>query len=202
MKLIILHLNTANKPSPISEGVIDIRINCQPCQGINLTTRHMHVGRAPQVATIHHAVKETGRVLPLPSAVFHAYASADTSWVAWHYPFYTSISEVRYRPTHRHTKLLSLGNPYVPCLFNRAQLMWALIDIGRGCHLGALKFRSDWLPSFPSSILCFPLIASPGLQLCQHYRSSCYIHIGPPSIEKVLSRADSNHLSSTDSLHN
>jgi hypothetical protein len=38
MKLIILRLNTANKPSPISEGVAEIRINNQPCKGINLTT--------------------------------------------------------------------------------------------------------------------------------------------------------------------
>jgi hypothetical protein len=29
-----------NKPSPISEGVTEIRINNQPCKGINLTTQH------------------------------------------------------------------------------------------------------------------------------------------------------------------
>jgi hypothetical protein len=38
MKLIILHLDAANKPSPMSEGVTDIQINSQPCKGINLTT--------------------------------------------------------------------------------------------------------------------------------------------------------------------
>jgi hypothetical protein len=30
------------------------------------------------VATVHDAVKESGRVLPHPSDVFHVYASADT----------------------------------------------------------------------------------------------------------------------------
>jgi hypothetical protein len=37
MKLIILCLNTVNKPSPMSEGVAEIRINNQPCKDINLT---------------------------------------------------------------------------------------------------------------------------------------------------------------------
>jgi hypothetical protein len=36
MKLIILHLGVANKPSPKSEGVPEIRIDNQPCKGINL----------------------------------------------------------------------------------------------------------------------------------------------------------------------
>jgi hypothetical protein len=33
MKLIILRLGAANKPSPMSEGVTEIRINSQPCKG-------------------------------------------------------------------------------------------------------------------------------------------------------------------------
>jgi hypothetical protein len=41
MKLIILRLNTVNKPSPMPEDVTKIRINNQPCKGINLTTRHV-----------------------------------------------------------------------------------------------------------------------------------------------------------------
>jgi hypothetical protein len=86
MKVELLHLNTANKPSPISEDVVEIRINNQPCKGINLTTRHTQVRRTPQVATVHDVVKGSGRVLPHPSAVFHAYASMDTPWVARHYP--------------------------------------------------------------------------------------------------------------------
>jgi hypothetical protein len=89
---------------------------------------------------------------------------------------YNIHKEVRYRPTQSHTKLLSLGIPYVPyapvlikCLFIRTQLMRALIDTSGGCHLGALNFRSDHLSSFPSSILPFPLIALPSLQLCQPF---------------------------------
>jgi hypothetical protein len=70
----------------MSEGVAEIQINNQPCKGIILTTRHTQAQRAQRVATVHDAVKESGRVLPRPSAVFHAYALADTPWVARHYP--------------------------------------------------------------------------------------------------------------------
>jgi hypothetical protein len=93
-----------------------------------------------------------------------------------HYPIVHKWSEVRYHPTHRHAKLLSLGIPYVSyaslyfkCLFIRTQPTQALTDIGGGYNLGALNFRSDHSASFTSSILCFPLIASPGLQSCQPF---------------------------------
>jgi hypothetical protein len=55
------------------------------------------------------------------------------------------------------------------CLFIRTQPMWALTDTDGGCQLGAPNFRSNHSSSFPSSILPFPLIAPPGLQLCQYF---------------------------------
>jgi hypothetical protein len=55
------------------------------------------------------------------------------------------------------------------CLFIWTQLIRALYDSGGGYHLGVLNIRSDHSPSFPSSILYFPLIAPPGLQLCQSF---------------------------------
>jgi hypothetical protein len=85
-------------------------------------------------------------------------------------------NEVGYHPTRWHVKLLSLGisyasyaSVYFKCLFIRTQPMWALINTGGGYHLQALNFRSDHSSSFPSSILTFPLIAPPGLQLCQPF---------------------------------
>jgi hypothetical protein len=75
----------------MSEGVTEIRINSQPCKGINLTTRHTQTRRAPRVAIIHNVTKKLGWVLPRPSAIFHAYASADTPWVAWILSHYTSV---------------------------------------------------------------------------------------------------------------
>jgi hypothetical protein len=43
------------------------------------------------VATIHDMTKKLGRVLPRPSAIFHAYASTDTPWVAQTLSHYTSV---------------------------------------------------------------------------------------------------------------
>jgi hypothetical protein len=40
MKVELLRLGAANKPSPILESVTEIQINSQPCKGVNLTTRH------------------------------------------------------------------------------------------------------------------------------------------------------------------
>jgi hypothetical protein len=124
-----------------------------------------------------------------------------------HYPITHPWCEVRYRPTDRHMKLLWLGIPYVlyaavhfKCLFNRAQPMWALINTGRGYHLGTPNIRSYHSSSFPSSILHFPLIALPVSNYANH-SIILLDHIGPPSIERALSWADSNLSSSTDSLH-
>jgi hypothetical protein len=89
MKLIILRLDVANKPSPMSEGVVEIRLNSQPCKGINLTTRHTQAQRAPRVATIHDVVKERIRAYLTLVHVFHAYASVDTLWVAHALSHYT-----------------------------------------------------------------------------------------------------------------
>jgi hypothetical protein len=83
MKLIILRLGAANKPSLISVSV--------HCKGTNLTTWHKQARRAPRVPTVHDAVKESSRVLPHPIAVFHTYASTDTPWVARTLPHYTSV---------------------------------------------------------------------------------------------------------------
>jgi hypothetical protein len=91
MKLVILRLNTTNKPSPMSEGVEEIRINNQPCNGINLTTRHTQTRRALRVATIHDEVKETIRAHLTLVHVFHAYASVDTPWVTHALSHYTSV---------------------------------------------------------------------------------------------------------------
>jgi hypothetical protein len=173
MKLIILCLNTANKLSPMSEGVADIQINNQPCKGINLTAQHTQARRTPQVATIHDVTKKPSRVLPRPSAIFHAYASTDTLWVTRTLSHYTSVKRGKVSSnssTHEATQFVDSICPVCvstfKCLFNRAQPTQALIDTGGGYHLEAPNFRSDHSSSFLSSILPFPLFAPPGLQLC------------------------------------
>jgi hypothetical protein len=92
MKVELLCLGAANKPSSIFKGVAEIQINSQPCKGINLTTRHTQARRAQRVATVHDAVKETIMAHLTLVHVFHAYASVDTPWVAYALSHYTPIS--------------------------------------------------------------------------------------------------------------
>jgi hypothetical protein len=204
MKLIILRLDSANKPSLMSEGVIEIRINSQSYKGINLTTRHTQTRRAPRVTTVHDGVNKTIRAHLTLVHVFHAYVLADILWVAYALSHCTLIRYGRITSVlvaHDATKfgdsicLVCIST--FKCLFIQTRPMRALTDIGGGYHLGALNFRSDHSPSSSSNILPFPQIATPGLQLCQNLSIILLNHIGPPSIERVLSWMDSNHSTST-----
>jgi hypothetical protein len=140
--------------------------------GINLTTWHTQARRAPRVVTVHDVVKDSGRVLPRPSAVFHAYASTDTPWVAQKLSHCTPVNQGKVSSgssTHEATKfgdsIYLVCIRTFKCLFNRAQPTQTLTDIGGGYHLGAPDFRSDHSSSFPSNILSFSLIAPPDLIL-------------------------------------
>jgi hypothetical protein len=182
MKLIILRLGAVNKPSLISESVTEIRINSQPCKGINLTTRHTQARWAPWVATIHDEVKERIRVHLTLVHVFHVYASADTLWVAHALSHYSPVRYGRIASVLVAHDTTQFGDSICPvcvssfkCLFIRTQPTRALKDTGGGYHLEASNIGSNHSPSFPSSIIHFPLIAPPGPQLCQPFN-----HFGKP----------------------
>jgi hypothetical protein len=163
-------------------------------QGYKLTTWHTQAWRAPRVATIHDVTKKSGRVLPHPSVVFHAYASTDKPWWPEHYPIIHPWSEVRYHPTHRHMKLLSLWGPiksrmrqYTTQTCSSGSDNRSLTDTGGDYHLGAPTFRSDHSSFFPSSILYFPLIAVPDLILNHSIIYSSFQHsFGEPGYQKAL----------------
>jgi hypothetical protein len=91
MQLIILRLDSVNKPSPMSEGVMEIEINSQPSKGINQTAWYMQARRAPRVATIHDTVQETIKAHLTLVHVFHVCASPDTLWVAHAISHYTPV---------------------------------------------------------------------------------------------------------------
>jgi hypothetical protein len=129
---------------------VEIQINSEPCKGINLTTRDAWATQATRVATVHDAINESGRVLPRPSATFHAYASANTPWVARTQYHCTPLKrgKVFSNPsTHEATKFRDSICPICVStfkfLFIRAQPMQALTDTGGVYHLGAPNFRSD-----------------------------------------------------------
>jgi hypothetical protein len=176
MKLIILCLDSANKPSLISESVTEIRINNQPCKGINLTTRHTLTQRAPWVVTIHDEVKEMNRAHLTLVHVFHAYASVDTPWVAHALSHFTSVSYGRIASVLVAHDATQFGHSIYPicvstfkCLFSRTQPTRVLINTSGGYHPEAPNIRSDHSPSFSFSILHFPLITPPDLQLSQPF---------------------------------
>jgi hypothetical protein len=127
------------------------------------------------VAIVHDVIKETIRVHLTLVHVFHMYSSAYISWVAHALSHYTPVRYGRIASVSTAHDATMFGDSICPvcvstfkCLFIGTQPTWDLTNTGEGYHLGALNFRSDHSPSFPSSILPFPLIAPPGLQLCQN----------------------------------
>jgi hypothetical protein len=108
------------------------------------------------VATIHDEVKETIR------------AHALSHFTSVRYGRIASISAA-HNATQFGDSIYPVCVSTFKCLFNRAQPTRALIDTGGGYHLEAPNIRSDHSPSFPSSILHFPLIAPPGPQLCHSF---------------------------------
>jgi hypothetical protein len=84
-------MTATGKCYPYPRVIVKIRINSQPCKGINLTTQHTRARRAPWVATIHNAIKETIRAHLTLVHVFHTYASMDTPWVAHALSHFTPV---------------------------------------------------------------------------------------------------------------
>jgi hypothetical protein len=154
----------------------------------------MQARRAPRVAIIHDEVKETIRAHLTLVHVFHAYASADTLWVAHALSHYTSVRYGRIASVSAAHDATQFGNFICPvcvstfkCLFIRTQSTWALIDTGGSYHLEAMNIRSDHSPSFPSSILHFLLIAPPGLILNHSIiYSSSQNSFHEPGYQKIL----------------
>jgi hypothetical protein len=136
----------------------------------------MQARRAPRVATIHDEVKETIRAHLTLVHIFHAYASVDTPWVAHALSHYISVRYGRIASISAAHDATQFGDSIChvcvstfKCLFIQTQPMRALTDTGEGYHLEAPNIRSDHSPSFPFSILHFPLIAPPDLHLCQPF---------------------------------
>jgi hypothetical protein len=104
------------------------------------------------VATIHDEVKETIRAHLTLVHIFHAYASADTLWVAHalsHYIFIrygriASIS-VAHDATQFGNSICLICVSTFKCLFIQTQPTWALSDTGGGYHHEAPNIRSSYL---------------------------------------------------------
>jgi hypothetical protein len=136
MKVELLCLGAVNKPSVISEGVVEIRINNQPCKGINLTTWHTPARRTPQVAIVHDAVKETIKAHLTLVHVFHTYTSADTPWVAHALSHYTPVRYGRIASVSAKHDATQSGDSICPVCISTFQMFVHSnpIDVGLNQH--------------------------------------------------------------------
>jgi hypothetical protein len=109
------------------------------------------------VATIHDEVKEMIKAHLTLVHIFHAYASADTPWVAHGLSHFTSVRYGRIDSVSAAHDATQFGDSICPVcvstfkyLFSKAQLTRALIDTGVGYHLGApILDQITPLPSHP-----------------------------------------------------
>jgi hypothetical protein len=166
MKVELPRLGAANKPSPISEGVAKIRINNQPCKGINLTTQHTQAQRTPWVATVHDAVKETIRAHLTLVHIFHAYASADTQWVPHALSHYTSVRYGRITSVSVAHNATQFGDSICPLCVNTFQMLVHSdpTDAGLNRHRRGLP---SWCSEFQIRPLPFlPIQYSPFSPTC------------------------------------
>jgi hypothetical protein len=136
MKVELLHLDSVNKPSPISKAVAEIRINTQPCKGINHGWQQCTTRLKSWAGSYLALVPSSTR---MPRRIHRGWPDTIP---------YNINKEVGYRPTRRHTKLLSLGIPYVSyatvhfkCLFIQTQLTRAINDPGGGLPPWSSKFH-------------------------------------------------------------
>jgi hypothetical protein len=136
--------------------------------------------RAPWVATVHDAVKESGRVVPRPSVVFHMYALADTPWVVWTLFDCTPVKRGKVSSSSVTHEATMFAGPHESRMLQYTTQTcspglddWTLIDIGRGYILELWIYnpfhfqpshavfstspscptRSPITPKFPSTLL-------------------------------------------------
>jgi hypothetical protein len=119
--------------------------------------------------------------------IFHAYASADTPWVAHTLSHCTPIRYGRIASVSAAHDATQFLDSVCPVCVSTFQILVHSdpTDAGLNQHrwgyqLGALNIISDHSPSFPSSILHFPLIAPPGVQLWQPFD-----HLAKPHMTSI-----------------
>jgi hypothetical protein len=135
MKVELVRLDSANKHHPFLSVLRRFK-SVYTLQGKNQTTEHTQSSRAQRVATVHDVIKESGQVLPHPSAVLHAYASTDTPWVARTLSHGTPVKRGMVSPnlaTHKTTQFagpqkISYATVHNQSLFIQTQPTRAIID--------------------------------------------------------------------------
>jgi hypothetical protein len=111
MKVVLLHLNAANKPSLIFESGTKTRIIIHPA-GENLTTWHTHdlsdstYGNSSERQSRSRSRSHLSRV-----HIFHAITLWAIHGSPYTIPIYITVGMMVYHPTQRPSVLLSLWDP-------------------------------------------------------------------------------------------
>jgi hypothetical protein len=174
-----------------------IQINFKHCKDNHLTTWHLRVMKTPRVATFHDAIKESGQVLPHPSARLPYDTSTGICGWPMHYPGIHHVGMIGYHPTQWPTKLLCLWDTINPGPSDRS-----LIDSSGAYHIRSSKHDNRPLPDLSIRYSTLSPSCSTRSHFCAINQSLHINHIGPPSEERALSQAVFDQSSSTDSLHN
>jgi hypothetical protein len=117
------------------------------------------------------SIKESGRVLPRPSVIFHEKTLMGSPWVARTLSQCTSVKRGKVLSNSATVKATKFVRPYksrmrqyiINAYCNMVQPTRSLIDTGGSYHLQSFKYENRSLSTFPSGILHFPLVASSGL---------------------------------------
>jgi hypothetical protein len=125
-----------------SEGVTEIRINSHLARKITWQHDTREPKRQHEWPPFAITIKESGRALRRPSAVFHTKTSPVSLWVAWTLSLLSSAKWGKVSSnsaTVEATKFTGLHISHlrqyiINAYSNGAQLTWSLIDTGRGYH--------------------------------------------------------------------
>jgi hypothetical protein len=104
------------------------------------------------VATIHDVTKKLGRVLPRPSAVFHAYISVDTPWVARTLSHYTSVKRDKVSSNSSIHEATQFGDSICPVCVSTVQML-----VHQGSTNASLNRHRRGLPPWSSEYQIRPL---------------------------------------------
>jgi hypothetical protein len=108
------------------------------------------------VATVHDVIKKSDRVLPRPSAVFYAYASVDTPWVARTLSYCTPVKRGKVSSNSSTYEATQFGDSICPVCVSTVQMVvqQGTIYMGLNRHRwGTITLElqiSDQATPFPS----------------------------------------------------
>jgi hypothetical protein len=157
--------------SPISKGVVEIRINSHLAREIIWQHDTREPRRQHEWPPVTMTIKESGQVLPCPSVVFHVKNWPGSPWVAQTLFLLSSMKRGKVSSNSATVESTKFVGFHIACMrqyiintyCNRAQSTRSWINTGGATTFRASNMKTHHSPPFPSGILHFPLVAPPCL---------------------------------------